>query len=129
MRSSVGLSVSGRAAVSATQPVAREINPRFAYERLFGSKDKEGREMTQEKRGDFQSMLDLAYEDAKRLRQLQGQKVMFDDASFRLGQAMNPQLCNFHLGSGGGGGGGGGGGAAAGGMGGAATLSWRCMDS
>jgi hypothetical protein len=53
---------------SATQPVAREINPRFAYERLFGSKDKEGREMTQEKRGDFQSMLDLAYEDAKRLR-------------------------------------------------------------
>jgi hypothetical protein len=49
---------------SATQPVAKEINPRFAYERLFGSKDGGGLAAN----ADFQSFLDLALEDAKRLR-------------------------------------------------------------
>jgi hypothetical protein len=50
---------------SATQPVAREINPRFVYERLFGDK---GSAVDKKRGGDFQSFLDLALEDAKRLR-------------------------------------------------------------
>lgn len=54
---------------TATQPVAKEINPRFVYERLFGTKDAQGREVKAGKKGkEFQSILDLALEDAKRLR-------------------------------------------------------------
>lgn len=52
---------------SATQPVAKEINPRFVYERLFA--DKSGGVHAN---ADFQSFLDLALEDAKRLRQQLG---------------------------------------------------------
>ncbi|GMV95180.1 MAG: hypothetical protein AMXMBFR82_49580 [Candidatus Hydrogenedentota bacterium] len=53
---------------SANVPVAKEINPRFVYERLFGDKDETGREVRAERREDFQSILDLALDDAKRLR-------------------------------------------------------------
>ncbi len=50
---------------SATLPVAREINPRFVYERLFGETGGSGRTL---RKDDSSSLLDLAYDDAKRLR-------------------------------------------------------------
>ncbi|MCL4695154.1 MAG: DUF1552 domain-containing protein, partial [Candidatus Hydrogenedentes bacterium] len=53
---------------SANLPVAKEINPRFVYERLFGDKDETGRELRAERREDFRSILDLALDDAKQLR-------------------------------------------------------------
>jgi len=53
---------------SANAPVAKEINPRFVYERLFGEKDDSGREVPAARNEDFQSILDLALGDAKRLR-------------------------------------------------------------
>ena len=54
---------------SATLPVAKEINPRFAYERLFGEKDANGKDKKAKRRNtDNQSLLDLALEDAHRLR-------------------------------------------------------------
>lgn len=54
---------------SATVPVAKEINPRFVYERLFGEKTAHARKMRDKRRKeDFQSLLDLALDDAKRLR-------------------------------------------------------------
>lgn len=53
---------------SARSPVAREINPRFVYDRLFGAKDKNGREMRKHQQEDYRSLLDMALEDAKRLR-------------------------------------------------------------
>jgi len=49
---------------SATLPVAREINPRFVYERLFGG----GVGATEQRRKDFDSILDVAWDDAKHLR-------------------------------------------------------------
>ena len=52
---------------SATLPVAKEINPRFVYERLFGSKDAQG-EHQQRRNEDFRSLLDLALDDASNLR-------------------------------------------------------------
>ena len=66
---------------SATLPVAKEINPRFVYERLFGDKDEYGREIRnnearnnaeRKKNADFQSLLDLALDDAYRLRRRLG---------------------------------------------------------
>lgn len=57
---------------SATLPVAKEINPRFVYERLFGDKDKHGREVRTLRPDDSRSLLDLAYEDAKSLRRKLG---------------------------------------------------------
>ncbi len=53
---------------AAELPVAKEINPRFVYERLFGEKDASGRETGQKKHDDYKSLLDLAWEDAKDLR-------------------------------------------------------------
>jgi hypothetical protein len=53
---------------SANVPVAKEINPRFVYERLFGEKDETGREVRADRQEDFGSILDLALDDAKRLR-------------------------------------------------------------
>lgn len=53
---------------SATVPVAKEINPRFVYERLFGEKDASGKSIRKNKQKDFTSILDLALDDAKRLR-------------------------------------------------------------
>ncbi|MBI2423550.1 MAG: DUF1552 domain-containing protein [Candidatus Hydrogenedentes bacterium] len=49
-------------------PVAKEINPRFVYERLFGEKDAGGKRAQKRKGAEFQSLLDLALDDAKRLR-------------------------------------------------------------
>jgi hypothetical protein len=54
---------------SATQPVAKEINPRYVYERLFGEKNAPS---SPQRNADYQSFLDLALEDAKRLRQRLG---------------------------------------------------------
>lgn len=58
---------------TATLPVAKEINPRFVYERLFGDKDANGREIRsseaqRRKADDRRSMLDLVLDDAKDLR-------------------------------------------------------------
>lgn len=53
---------------SARIPVAKEINPRFVYDRLFGAKDGNGREMRKHQQEDYRSLLDLALEDATRLR-------------------------------------------------------------
>jgi hypothetical protein len=54
---------------SANVPMAREINPRLAYQRLFGAKDGRGLPVDDSReRDDAQSLLDLALEDAKSLR-------------------------------------------------------------
>lgn len=53
---------------SATLPVAREINPRFVYDRLFGAKNASGREIRSHQQEDFQSLLDMALEDAHTIR-------------------------------------------------------------
>jgi len=53
---------------SATQPVAKEINPRFVYERLFGEKGGQGNPRQDRKNAEYRSLLDLALQDAKQLR-------------------------------------------------------------
>lgn len=53
---------------SATQPVAKEINPRFVYERLFGDERTRARSADPRAAADFGSLLDLALDDANRLR-------------------------------------------------------------
>lgn len=54
---------------SPTLPVAREINPRFVYERLFGDKTAEGAPVRGRRQfSERQSILDLVLGDAKRLR-------------------------------------------------------------
>ena len=53
-------------------PVAREINPRFVYERLFGGNQAAGSPEHQRRQEDFQSLIDLALEDAKGLRRRLG---------------------------------------------------------
>lgn len=53
---------------SPTVPVAKEINPRFVYERLFGDKDKNGRATRKRRNDDRLNLLDLALDDAHRLR-------------------------------------------------------------
>lgn len=53
---------------SAAQPVAKEINPRFVYERLFGEKAGGGQVKRDRQNADFRSLLDLALEDARQLR-------------------------------------------------------------
>jgi hypothetical protein len=59
---------------SATLPVAREINPRFVYERLFGDKDESGNERRPGglRFEDRQSLLDVALNDAHALRRRLG---------------------------------------------------------
>ena len=57
---------------SATLPVAKEINPRFVYERLFGDKGADGREIHKKDRKEQQSLLDLVLEDAHDLRRKLG---------------------------------------------------------
>ena len=49
-------------------PVAREINPRAVYERLFGAKDEHGKPIGNASTDDDCSLLDLALEDAHDLR-------------------------------------------------------------
>ncbi|MCC6491609.1 MAG: DUF1552 domain-containing protein [Pirellulales bacterium] len=54
-------------------PMAREINPRLAYQRLFGDKDGGGLPIdSQRQRDDARSLLDMALEDAHRLRRRLG---------------------------------------------------------
>jgi hypothetical protein len=54
---------------SPTVPVAKEINPRFVYERLFGDKDANGNETRGKMSFDQkQSILDLVLDDSHRLR-------------------------------------------------------------
>ncbi len=63
---------------SPTLPVAKEINPRFVYERLFGEKDAGGREIkSNRRREDDRSLLDLALEDANQLRGKLGRDDQF----------------------------------------------------
>jgi hypothetical protein len=55
-------------------PVAKEIEPRLVFERLFGSQaDQEGRQASEERRGRRQSVLDFVRNDARRLQQRLGQ--------------------------------------------------------
>lgn len=54
---------------AADVPMAREINPRVAYQRLFGAKDGQGLPVEAgAARDDINSLLDMALEDAKSLR-------------------------------------------------------------
>jgi hypothetical protein len=54
---------------SADVPMAREINPRLAYQRLFGAKDGRGLPVDDpQERDDALSLLDFALEDARSLR-------------------------------------------------------------
>jgi len=54
---------------NASTPVAKEINPRFVFDRLFGEKDANGRAGRRKRVLDERrSLLDLALEDARRLR-------------------------------------------------------------
>jgi hypothetical protein len=58
---------------SPTQPVAKEINPRFVYERLFGPKDAAGRPVAAARRSDDDTgLLDQALADARDLRKRLG---------------------------------------------------------
>lgn len=52
---------------NATTPVAREINPQFVYQRLFGAQSADAAADAR-RNEDFQSLIDLALDDAKRLR-------------------------------------------------------------
>jgi Protein of unknown function (DUF1552) len=53
---------------SPTQPVAKEINPKLVYERLFGPKDAKGEPLPGGRRDGDRGLLDLALEDARSLR-------------------------------------------------------------
>jgi hypothetical protein len=57
---------------TAGAPLAKEINPRMVYERLFGSKDGSARS-----RDDDRSLLDLTLEDARNLRGRLGRDDLF----------------------------------------------------
>ncbi|MGL4461725.1 MAG: DUF1552 domain-containing protein [Planctomycetia bacterium] len=63
------------------RPVAREINPRLVYERLFGVREAKGvsapRTDAARKLADDQSLLDLALEDAKSVRRQLGRDDQF----------------------------------------------------
>jgi hypothetical protein len=59
-------------------PVAREINPRFVYERLFGSRDAAGRPTgSARRREDNRRLLDLVLEEAGDLRRQLGRDDRF----------------------------------------------------
>jgi hypothetical protein len=63
---------------SPTTPIAREINPRLAYERLFGvMRAKAPQGADQVRAQDNQALLDLVFDDAKRLRGLLGRDDQF----------------------------------------------------
>lgn len=78
-------------------PVAKEINPRIAYERLFGAKDGSGLPVNDpQRRDDAASLLDLALDDAHRLRGRLGR-----DDQYKLDEYMDAiraveQRLNFH---------------------------------
>ncbi len=66
---------------TATRPLAKEINPRLAYERLFGDSlakpAAESNGVANRKRDDFRGLLDSALDDAKRLRARVGRDDQF----------------------------------------------------
>jgi hypothetical protein len=57
---------------SPTLPMPRLIDPRAAFERLFGPRDAEGRPLPQPARADDRTLLDAALEDARDLRRRLG---------------------------------------------------------
>lgn len=60
---------------SESTPVAKEVNPRLVFERLFGSGDKAGQEQSRARRDLFtQSILDIVMEDATRLKSRLGKR-------------------------------------------------------
>jgi hypothetical protein len=70
---------------AADVPMAREINPRAAYQRLFGAKDNSGLPLNAgPERDDAQSLLDMALEDARSLRRKLGR-----DDQFKLDEYMD----------------------------------------
>ncbi|HEX8912248.1 MAG TPA: DUF1552 domain-containing protein [Humisphaera sp.] len=62
---------------SAGEPVAKEINPRLAFERLFGAKTETGKPTSGTPAGDRQSLLDLTLEDAADVRKKLGRDDQF----------------------------------------------------
>lgn len=66
---------------AANQPVAKEISPRLAYERLFGPKDAQGKPIApgsvDRQRDDRQSLLDLTLDDARDVRKKLGRDDQF----------------------------------------------------
>ncbi len=64
---------------SPSVPVAREINPRLAYERLFGVLRTKAQQTPEEQRraADRQALLDLVLDDAQRLRRRLGRDDQF----------------------------------------------------
>jgi hypothetical protein len=62
---------------AANIPVAKEINPRLVYDRLFGSKDASNKPNSKRDVEDDQNLLDLALEDANRLRKKLGRDDQF----------------------------------------------------
>lgn len=59
---------------TATTPMAKEINPRLVFERLFGSADDRDAAKSRAKRDEYRkSILDLVTEDASKLKQQLGQ--------------------------------------------------------
>lgn len=62
---------------TATLPVAKEINPKLVYERLFGAKDRAGKPAGRRDEEDDRSLLDLTMEDAKSLRGKLGRDDQF----------------------------------------------------
>ncbi|WP_428307453.1 DUF1552 domain-containing protein [Lacipirellula sp.] len=70
---------------AADVPMAREINPRAAYQRLFGAKDGSGLPTEDgQALDDAQSLLDMALEDARSLRRKLGR-----DDQFKLDEYMD----------------------------------------
>jgi hypothetical protein len=60
---------------SESLPVAKEVNPRLVFERLFGSGDKAGEEQSRARRDIYnQSILDIVSEEAVRLKGRLGRK-------------------------------------------------------
>lgn len=56
-----------------TQPMAKEINPRLAFERLFGSLDERKRQEGEARRNEYrQSILDMVADDTRQLRERLG---------------------------------------------------------
>jgi hypothetical protein len=67
------------------RPVAKEINPRLVYERLFGARDAKGNKTAAAKKlEDDRSLLDLTLADAKKLHQRLGR-----DDQFKLEEYMD----------------------------------------
>jgi hypothetical protein len=87
-------------------PVAREINPRMAYERLFGvMRAQKGNVVAADSARENETLLDLVYEDARRLRGRLGRDDKFKldeyldsvrDVERRLAFFSHPDLRQWH---------------------------------